>query len=247
VSTGAPKPWWQERKELSLARKAAAPSREACARPGDAFLIVTEGEVTEPVYFELLRESLQLSTVTVKIQPGSASYPTHVIGSAAKEVERLAKRRKRKETAINEVEKFDHVWAVIDTDVPVRKGVWSDVIQFAASKGVNIAHSTPCFEFWLLLHIQGYTTRADLLNGTLAKAAVEKALGQDYSANAETAKKVIPTFLAKWPDALVHAQRVRQHHLAANTKPPGNPSTEVDHLVCALNDAATEHYRKIKL
>lgn len=73
MSTGAAKPWWQERKELSLARKAATPSREACARPGDSFLIVTEGEVTEPVYFELLRESLQLSTVTVKIQPGSAS------------------------------------------------------------------------------------------------------------------------------------------------------------------------------
>jgi hypothetical protein len=247
VSTGAAKPWWLEQKELSLARKAAKPSRGACARAGDAFLIVTEGEVTEPVYFECLRESLQLSTVTVKIQPGSASYPTHVIDSAAKEVERLAKRRKRKETAINEVEQFDHVWAVIDTDVPVRKGVWPDVIQYAASKGVKLAYSTPCFEFWLLLHLQGYTTRADLLNGTIAKRAVEEALGADYSTNAETAKKVIPTFLAKWPEAFQHAQRVRQHHLTANTKPPGNPSTEVDHLICALNDAATEHYRKIKL
>jgi hypothetical protein len=247
MSGGAPKAWWQEAKELSLARRAAKPSREACARPGDAFLIVTEGEVTEPVYFELLRESLQLSTVTVKIQPGSASYPTHVIDSAATEVERLAKRRKRKETAINEVEKYDHVWAVIDTDVAERKGIWPDIVQYAASKDVKLAHSTPCFEFWLLLHIQGYTTRADLLNGTLAKNAVEKALGKEYSTNAETAKNIIPTFLAKWPEAFVHAQRVRQHHLAANTKPPGNPSTEVDHLVCALNDAATEHYRKIKL
>jgi hypothetical protein len=243
----APKEWWKVRKEISLARKAAKPSREVCAKPGDAFLIVTEGEVTEPVYFELLRESLQLSTVTVRIQPGSASYPTHVIDSAAEAVERLAKRRKRKETAINEVEKYDHVWAVIDTDVPVRTGVWSDVVQYAASKGVKLAHSTPCFEFWLLLHIQGYTTRADLLNGTLAKDAVEKALGKEYSTNAEIAKKVIPTFLAKWPEAFQHARRVRDHHLAAGTKHPGNPSTEVDHLVCALNDAATEHFRKIKI
>lgn len=247
MSGDAPKPWWQEQKELSLARKAAKPSRPACAKPGDAFLIVTEGKVTEPVYFELLRESLELSTVTVKIQPGSASYPTHVIDSAADEVERLAKRKKRKETAINEVEKYDHVWAVIDTDVPVREGVWPDVVAYAASKGVKLAHSTPCFEFWLLLHIQGPTTRADLLNGKLAKKAVEEALGQDYSTNAKTAKKVIPTFLSKWPEAFVHAQRVRAHHLAANTKSPGNPSTEVDHLVCALNDAAKEHFRKIKL
>jgi hypothetical protein len=35
-----PKAWWHERKELSLARKAAMPSRETCAKPGDAFLIV---------------------------------------------------------------------------------------------------------------------------------------------------------------------------------------------------------------
>jgi RloB-like protein len=246
MSGGVPKPWWQEAKELSLARKAALPSRLAFAKPGDAFLIVTEGQVTEPVYFELLRASLQLSTVTVKIQPASASYPTHVIDSAATEVERLSKRRKRKEIAINEVEKYDHVWAVIDTDVAVRKDVWSDIVQYAASKGVKLAHSTPCFEFWLLLHIQGYTTRADLLNGTLAKDALEKALGRDCSTNAASAKSAIPIFLPEWPKACHHAQRVRQHHLSAGTLPPGNPSTEVDHLVCALNDAALAHHRKLK-
>lgn len=54
-------PWWKA-KEISLARKAEAALRPACARPGDSFLIVTEGSVTEPVYFELLRESLQLSS-----------------------------------------------------------------------------------------------------------------------------------------------------------------------------------------
>jgi len=247
MSDGAAKSWWQVAKELSLARKVVTPTREACARPGDSFLIVTEGKVTEPVYFQLLRESLQLATVTVKIQPGRASYPKHVINSAADEVTALARRVKKKQTAINEVEKYDHVWAVIDTDVAVSQGIWPDVQQLADSRGVKLAHSTPCFEFWILLHIQGYTTRADLLNGDLAKAAVEKALGKEYSTNEETAKAVIPTFLAKWPEAFQHAQRVRAHHRAASTPPPGNPSTEVDQLVCALNDAATEHYRKIKL
>jgi hypothetical protein len=247
MSGGAPKPWWQEAKELSLARRVPTPSREACAKPGDAFLIVTEGRVTEPVYFELLRSSLQLATVTVKIKPGRASDPRHVIESAADEVKDLARRVRRRRIAVNEVEKYDHVWAVIDTDVAARDGIWPDVQQLAKARRVRLAHSTPCFEFWLLLHIQGYTTRADLLNGTLAKTAVEKALDKDYSTNAETAKAAISTFLPKWPEAFVHAQRVRQHHLDAATRPPGNPSTEVDHLVCALNDAATEHFRKIKL
>jgi hypothetical protein len=60
MSDNAAKPWWQTAKEMSLARRAAKPSRHIYAKPGDSFLIVTEGKVTEPVYFELLRESLQL-------------------------------------------------------------------------------------------------------------------------------------------------------------------------------------------
>lgn len=64
--------------------KAAKPSSKTCARPGDAFLIVTEDAVTDLVYFELLRKSVELSTVTVKIHSGSASYPTHGIDPAAK-------------------------------------------------------------------------------------------------------------------------------------------------------------------
>jgi len=66
-------PWWKQRREESLKRKAAEAAREACASTGDAILIVTEGTVTEPIYFELLRDSLQLSTVTVKVMPGKAS------------------------------------------------------------------------------------------------------------------------------------------------------------------------------
>ena len=37
MNGGTPKAWGHERKELSLARKAAMPSRETCAKPGDAF------------------------------------------------------------------------------------------------------------------------------------------------------------------------------------------------------------------
>jgi hypothetical protein len=120
--------------------------------------------VTEPVYFELLRESLQLSTVTVKVIPGQHSDPRHVIQSAAKEVKALARRVKKKKVAVTELEKFDHVWAVIDTDVAMRQGFWNDVVQKARDLNVNLAHSTPCFEYWLLLHLR-MTTRGDLIDG----------------------------------------------------------------------------------
>lgn len=238
-----PLPWWKAR-DLSLERKAAAALRPACASPGDSFLIVTEGTVTEPVYFELLIEDLQLSTVTVKIMPGKASDPRHVIQSAADEVKSLARRVKKKQLAVTELESFDHVWAVIDTDVAVREECWNDVVQKARDLKVNLAHSTPCFEYWLLLHLK-MTTRSDLVDGTSAKKAFRDELGQDYSTNQAITKEVFKSLIQVWPNAVRNAQQVRQYHIDAHTPSPANPSTEVDRIVCALNDSAPPHLRKI--
>jgi hypothetical protein len=237
--------WWHAPKALSLARKARQAAPAALAKPGDAFLIVTEGVVTEPVYLELLRCDLDLLAVRIKVQSGDASDPRHVILTA----ERLAKEQQRKARkgvlGMNEPAKFDHVWAVVDTDVAVRNHIWNDVRQLAAARKVKLARSTPCFEFWLLLHITGFTTRADLVDGATAKSAVKRALGRDYSTNQQTALEIIATFLSKWPDAVGHAESVRRHHEEARTPKPANPSTEVDRLARALNDSALEHRRKI--
>ena len=64
--------WWLESKATSLERKRRKSRESAQAKPGDAFLIVTEGTVTEPVYFELLIRDLKLSVVRIKVQPGDA-------------------------------------------------------------------------------------------------------------------------------------------------------------------------------
>jgi hypothetical protein len=236
-------PWWKAR-DLSLERKAAASLRQAWGNPGDSFLIVTEGTVTEPVYFELLRESLQLSTVTVKVMPGKASDPRHVIQSAADEVKKLAKRVKRKRLAVTELEKFDQVWAVIDTDVATRQGFWNDVVQKARDLNVMLAHSTPCFEYWLLLHLR-MTTRGDLIDGGTTKSAFRAELGRDYSTNRETTEDALKFLLPKWPIAVKNAQQVRQHHETGGTPSPANPSTEVDRIVCALNDSLPTHLRQV--
>mgnify|MGYP000046302592 CR=1 FL=1 len=234
-------PWYQQAAAQKLQRTAA---KRLSATAGDTFLIVTEGTVTEPTYFTLLRTELQLKPVTVKIQPSWASDPRHVINAAADEVKDLAKRARKNKLASDEVRKYDHVWAVIDTDVAKRTGIWHDVVDLAKSKKVKLAHSTPCIEFWLLLHLN-YTTRADLVDGTTTKKAVEDALGHPYSTNAATAEEAMALFLDKWPDAVRNAEKVRKHHADARTPLPANPSTEVDILVRALNDAAAKHKRKL--
>ncbi len=240
--------WWRQAKETSLARRAAKPrAASAAAGPGDAFLIVTEGVVTEPVYFEQLLARLPLPSVRVKVMPGDASDPRHVVKTADREAKEQVRRARKGQLAINEPPKFDQVWAVIDTDVAVRNGVWNDVVQLAAARRVRLAHSTPCIEFWFLLHIAGYTTRGDLSDGAAAKAAVKAALGRDYSTNRGEAREAIGAFIEKWPEAVDSAGRVRRHHQEAATPSPGNPSTEVDRLVRALNDALPAPQRLLPL
>ena len=238
-------PWWQIVKAQSLTRRAKLAAAASGVKAGDAFLIVTEGEVTEPVYFDLLRKDLDLPAVRIRIEPGKYSDPRHVIETAAEEVKEQARRKKKKLLGNAEPEKFDHVWAVIDTDVAVRNGFWNEVESLARARRVKLAHSTPCFEYWLLLHIQGLTTRSDLADGTAAKRAVRHELGQDYSTNEETARAVMPSFLAKWPTAVAHGEKVREYHTASATSNPANPSTEVCVLVRALNDSAPLHRRRL--
>ena len=235
--------WWKKEKAVSIERKRSAAASRQHAKLGDTFLIVTEGVVTEPVYFELLLSDLQLYAVQVVVVPGREPDPCHVIETAANTIKDHARRRKKGKLAVNEPQKFDHVWAVIDTDVAVRDGFWNDVKQLANSRKVKLAHSTPCFEYWLLLHLL-YTTRTDLVDGDAAKHAVKTALGRAYSTNEQTARAVMPNLILKWTDAVRHAKRVRKHHLDAASPDPANPSTEVDLLVCALNDSSPPHARK---
>lgn len=235
--------WWKAPMAASLARKRAATVPKGMAKPGDAFLIVTEGTVTEPVYFDLLLKDIQLYAVRVQVIPGAHSDPRHVVKEAAQRARAQQYEFRKGRLGINEPAKFDHVWAVIDTDVAVRMSYWNDVNQLAQACKVKLAHSSPCFEFWLLLHF-GFTTRGDLVDGTAAKKAVKEALGKDYSTNRETAEVVMPVFIPRWPVGVTHAGRVRQHHHRAVTPEPANPSTEVDLLVRALNDASPLHARK---
>ena len=167
-----------------------------------------------------------------------------MIRTAADEAKDQIRRARKGQLGIDEPSKFDRVWAVIDSDVANRNGIWDDVLQLAKARDVELAHSTPCFEFWVLLHL-GYTTRGDLSNGAAAKSAVKRALGDDYGSSEEVASSGIASIIRRWPEAVIRGERVRQHHIEAATPAPANPSTEVDRLVRALNDSAPAHLRKL--
>jgi len=234
--------WWRKEKALSIERQAAEAEAAALALAGDSFLIVTEGTVTEPIYFKALRAALHLSAVKVVVVPGDASDARHVIDSAVRRAENLERRAKRGDLGIDEPMKYDQVWAILDTDVPERLQRWPDIVAYAAAKNVRLASSTPCIEYWLLLHVRH--TTAPLVNGTAAKNALKEEIGV-YSTNEDTTRVAIANLLPTWPTAVQRAMQVREYHTAAATSAPANPSTEVDRLAAALNYSAPIYARKV--
>ena len=75
----------------------------------------------------------------------------------------------------------DELWMLLDTDHCTRgehlQG-FTDSLREARQRGVNIALSKPCFEFWLLLHHLDEVSTAGLLSCGDVEAKLREALGE---------------------------------------------------------------------
>lgn len=228
------------------ARKAASDFRSfrrapvSSGKAGKAILVVTEGQNTEPAYFGWVRNKFAAPTVELVPHGAGRGDPT----ALAKEALRLRDERREQlrnhQLSITKTGDFDEIWIVFDTDVLTAKQC-SEGIAFAESKGIKIAYSEPCFEFWLLLHAT-YTT-AQMAECKDVIPYLAKHLGwKKYSREGKKASEVsaMTEPLVKKEiiqQAVKYAKQVRQHHLDGNTPFPANPSTDVDLLIRAINDA----------
>ncbi len=213
---------------------------------GDSFLIVTEGEVTEKLYFESVRAALQLNPVTVRVvHPGCTDAEGLV--RAAIDMYDLDNRGNRvaKGTRGNrDVEIYDHVWVLFDTDIPARQGQLGPALELAKKHNIHVGHSTPCVELWLLLHFR------DRPGPLLDSAEAERALGEAWGKKYEKAKELFPklweALKGNIPAAIVRGGQVREYHENAVTEFPANPSTELDLLVRALEASVQPQLRIIR-
>lgn len=95
----------------------------------------------------LAREELfRNPRIRIRVLPTQAglSSPEHVL-------RRLDEFRKE-----FELMEEDELWLMLDTDhwvEPNHIANFNDVCTQAAQKGFQLAHSNPCFEIWLLLHV----------------------------------------------------------------------------------------------
>lgn len=186
-------------------------------------LIVTEGEKTELNYFQAVRNRLKLSSANVVI--------IHPEGTDAITLTQDAIRRRKQRKKKNPEQPYDEVWVVYDLEREhdERRRQAINARNLKGAKGVQFAESDPSFEFWLLLH-ETRTTRS-LASSAEAECALKKA-------RPNYAKGEIPSSatLDKIPVAVENAEWVRADNERSGRT---NPSTQVDLLIRAMNDATS--------
>lgn len=170
------------------------------------FLIVCEGEKTEPIYFDQFRTS----KLVIKVE-GFAKDPLQLVEKA----QRLCREGE-----------FDQVWCVFDRDdVPTDQ--FSYALTLAHSLKIKVAYSNQAFELWYFLHFhycdtamtrQDYVTRLD------------KCLNRPYKKNDPTLFQVLRS---KQANAIRNAEQLLKQY--SPHKPViDNPSTTVHELVREL-------------
>lgn len=109
------------------------------------FLIVCEDGKSAPNYFEALKKLESLSAASIAVFGSNGkTQPTQVVEAAVK----------RKRVAADEksgTEPFDQVWCTIDGDYGA---AINNARTSARANGINLAISTMCFEYWILLHFE---------------------------------------------------------------------------------------------
>jgi hypothetical protein len=171
------------------------------------FLIVCEGETTEPNYFD----GFKCRTLSLKIS-GKGKDPIKLV--------KLAQ-------TLSSEEEFDQVWCVFDRDdVPAED--FKKAIKLAEKTNVKIAYSNEAFELWYILHFQ-------FLNTAIPRSDYPKKLsslmGKAYAKNS---REMYDELLNLQTTAIANADRLLQEYPEPNPI-TDNPSTTVHLLVKQLN------------
>ncbi len=174
----------------------------------ERFLIVCEGEKTEPHYFKSFRVPKDVIDIY-----GFGYNPTRLVKKAI----HLKKHDGD----------YDQVWCVFDRD-SVPQTQFKAALTLAKNNDIQVAYSNEAFELWYLLHFNFYQTavpRSDYIK------KLSKLMGQKYKKNSETIYQELET---RQPTAIKNAKRLlKQYHPRRPTH--DNPSTTVHLLVEELN------------
>lgn len=204
---------------------------------GPRFLIVCEGQKTEPYYFSEFCEHHWLRTPRVRISPGEyGSSPGGVVRYAVDLYDEDAKLGP---------DRYDSVFCVIDRDTHSTYDAAVNRIEELNAEGKPFVAipSIPCFEYWLLLHFT-YTRQPFHATGkkSICEAVIRELRKQSGFRGYDKGQKGIYIRLKEQTaTAIKHAQRAEED---ARKIGEDNPTTRIHKLVIELQDLAISHGRK---
>lgn len=177
----------------------------------DKFLIVCEGEKTEPNYFNWLRTNWKLKSSDVHIT-GKSGDPLGVIRTAIS-----------MKSAAKGKNKYDQVWAVFDRDNFSNARLGQAFLE-ARNEGIFVAFSNESFELWYLLH---YNLRETSIGRKELCDELSELFGEKYE---KSSRKIFTKLKLHMKKAVTHAKYLVSSR--PNEKAPqSNPYTGVYLLV----------------
>ena len=231
------KSYLTEFSESSFARK--LPQSKA----PKSLLIVTEGLVTEPVYFRALAAHWNLHPHVATIEPGAEGIPKNLVETGLRIIQERADQDKSGNLPFNRLPTFDEKWIVFDTEHAARQNKLASGIQHAEANGFQVAHTTPCFEFWLCLHYELKAPAMDTCKE--ASKLLEKVAEMQKGSYAK--KRSLTEPLANQLVCMV-ATAVRNAKTLSGQQTgdefPANPSTAVHKLVESMHLAIPEPLKR---
>jgi hypothetical protein len=191
-------------------------TRQQNIRPLRRFLIVCEGEKTEPNYFKAFPENPEVYDAI------------NVYGTGYNTISLVNEAIRLKTKAQNEKKPYIEVWCVFDKDS-------FSVKQFSAARilagksQIRCAYSIEAFELWYLLHFNYYDSA---LSREQYKEKLSELLNKVYLKNDPGMYKLLEK---RQPTAIQNAQKlfIKQYKLPLREQ---NPVTTVFELVQRLVD-----------
>jgi len=188
------------------------------------FLIVCEGEKTEPNYFNQFKKSLPPGSINIQLDvKGTGRNTNSLIDFAI---------RYRDDS----IQRYDRVWAVFDRD-SFKESTFNDAIQNADNNNIQTAWSNEAFELWLLLHFQ-------FVNHSMSRVDYQKFLEREITAksgkpykylkNAVDTHMMVTTY-GNQAQAIDWAEKLEKE-FTCKKYVNHNPCTKIHHLIVELEN-----------
>lgn len=140
--------------------------RRAFRDERESFIIICEGENTEPIYFRSFRlSSASIKTISYTNKGNALNFVRAAVGF--------------KESCL---ESYDNYWVVFDKDNTTEND-FNQAISLAIRNGYKVAYSIQAFEFWFILH---YSYHEGPMPRDSYKERLGRYLGYEYDKSKAT-------------------------------------------------------------